>query len=97
MITNPKVLRTAGISVLGAITFTAAVVAMFYTTASDALVNPSLQLGHWHYKNMSGLVQSSFGNLNFVKQSCQTPIPNSTDPLYSAETCISIDHAGEGM
>lgn len=95
MITNPKVLRTAGLSVLGAITLTAAVVAMFYTTASDALVNPSLQLGHWHYKNMSGFVESEFGNITFVSQNCQTPIPNSEDS-DSASTCISIDHAGEG-
>ncbi|PQE16780.1 MCM2 3 5 family protein [Rutstroemia sp. NJR-2017a BBW] len=95
MITNPKVLRTAGLSFLGAITLTAAVVAMFYTTASDALVNPSLQLGHWHYKNMSGFVQSSFGNINFVMQSCQTPIHASADPEYSASTCVSLDDAGE--
>lgn len=95
MITNPKVLRTAGLSVLGAITLTAAVVAMFYTTASDALVNPSLQLGNWHYKNMSGFVESSFGNINFVSQNCKTPIPSTADN-ESSSTCVSIDHAGEG-
>ncbi|TGO51262.1 hypothetical protein BCON_0165g00120 [Botryotinia convoluta] len=95
MITNPKILRRAAWSILGAITLTAAFVAMFYTTASDAIVSPSLQFGKWEHAVMKGLVQTSYGNPFYVAQNCETPITTEMDSEYSASTCVDIDHAGE--
>ncbi|KAM0154321.1 hypothetical protein ACHAQE_000825 [Botrytis cinerea] len=95
MITNPKILRRAAWSILGAITLTAAFVAMFYTTASDAIVSPSLQFGKWEHAVMKGLVKTSYGNPVYVAQNCETPISKEMDSQYSASTCVDIDHAGE--
>ncbi|KAJ8064730.1 hypothetical protein OCU04_007048 [Sclerotinia nivalis] len=95
MITNPKILRRAALSILGGITLTAAFVAMFYTTASDAIVSPSLQFGKWESVVMKGLVKTGYGNRFYVEQSCQTPISTAMDSSYSASTCVDIDHAGE--
>ncbi|APA07965.1 hypothetical protein sscle_03g027350 [Sclerotinia sclerotiorum 1980 UF-70] len=95
MLTNPKILRRAAMSILGGITLTAAFVAMFYTTASDAIVSPSLQFGKWESVVMKGLVKTSYGNPTYVGQNCQTPISTAMDQLYSASTCVDIDHAGE--
>ncbi|KAI9646576.1 hypothetical protein NHQ30_004571 [Ciborinia camelliae] len=95
MITNPKILRKAAWSILGVITLIAAFVAMFYTTASDALVSPSLQFGKLERAVMQGLVKTSYANPFYVNQNCHTPISKAIDPDYSASTCVDIDHAGE--
>lgn len=97
MITNPKVLSKAAWSILGGITLIAAFVAMFYTTASSAIVSPRLQFGKWEHEVMNGLVRTSYGNRFYVEKNCQTPISTDMDPVYSAATCVDIDHAGEGV
>lgn len=97
MITNPKILRKAAWSILGGITLVAAFVAMFYTTASDAIVSPSLQWGKWERAVMKGLVETSYGNTYYVKKTCHTPISTAIDSEYSASTCVDMDHAGEGV
>lgn len=97
MFSNPKILRMAAWSILGVITLVAAFLAMFYTTASDALVSPSLQWGHWQKAVMKGLVETSYGNKFYVEKTCNTPISTTVDEEYSASTCVEIDHAGEGV
>ena len=97
MITNPKILQKAALSILGGITLTAAAVAMVYTTASDAIVSPSLQFGKWEPVVMKGLVQTSYGNPFYVSKNCQTPISEAMDSESYASTCVAIDHAGEGV
>lgn len=52
IITHFQNLQHAGLTLLGVITLTAAVVATFYTTASDALVSPHLKYGKWENKLM---------------------------------------------
>ncbi|KAB8300070.1 hypothetical protein EYC80_000304 [Monilinia laxa] len=95
MITNPKILRKAACSILGGITLVAAFVAMFYTTASDAIVSPSLQWGKLERAVMKGLVETSYGNTYYVKKTCHTPVSTAMDDEYSASTCVDMDHAGE--
>lgn len=95
MITHFHNLQHAGLSFLGAITLTAAFVAMFYTTASDALVAPHLRYGSLHKTEMVGLVKSSYANTNYVKITCQTPVSVELDPVNGGPTCNQIVHAGQ--
>ncbi|TVY42651.1 hypothetical protein LSUB1_G003795 [Lachnellula subtilissima] len=95
MITHGQHLYHVGISLLGAITLVAAFIAMFYTTASDALVSPHLKFGGWEHKLMYGSVQSSYANPNFIKANCQTPITAIMDPVEGGNECIALDYAGQ--
>jgi hypothetical protein len=97
MITHWQVLQHAGLTILGAITLTAAFIAMSYTTASDALVSPHLKYGNWQTKQMYGMVKTSYANANYVAKTCPTPVTLDTDPLYAGTTCLSVLHAGQGM
>lgn len=96
MITHWQHIQHAGLTILGCITLTAAFVATFYTTASDALVSPHLKYGKWENKMMWGLVQASYANTFYIEDNCQTPITTSMDPVNAATTCLSLEHAGEG-
>jgi hypothetical protein len=96
MITHWQHIQHAGLSILGAITLTAAVVATFYTTASDALVSPHLKYGKWENKVMEGLVQASYADTYYIGANCETPITTAMDS-DSSTTCLSIEHAGQGI
>jgi hypothetical protein len=97
MITHWQHIQHAGLTILSAITLTAAVVAMFYTTASDALVSPHLKYGKWESQEMWGLVQASYANQNYIMENCQTPITAAIDDATDAgDTCLSMEHAGQG-
>jgi hypothetical protein len=96
MITHVEHLRHVGITVLGLITLTAALVAMFYTTASDALVSPHLKMGSPQRGLMAGLVKASYANPYYVAGTCQTPVGTDIDPVYSGTTCLDLMHAGQG-
>jgi hypothetical protein len=95
MITHWQHLQHAALSVVGAITLTAAVVAMFYTTASDSLVSPHLKYGKSENTLMRGRVKASYANPIYIGDICQTPISKDLDPQHSSETCLSIQHAGQ--
>lgn len=96
MITHVEHMKHVGITLLGVITLTAALVAMFYTTASDALVSPHLKFGKAETRLMEGLVKSSFANPAYVAKTCQTPIDADIDPVDAGTTCLDLVHAGEG-
>jgi hypothetical protein len=95
MITHWQTLRYVGWTFLGVLSFIAAIGAMLYTTASDALVSPKLKFGSWEDINMQGLVQTSYANPTFIKKNCQTPITTDEDPGNAALTCLSIENAGQ--
>jgi hypothetical protein len=97
MITHWQHLKHVGFSFLGAITLFAAFIAMFYTTASDAIVSPHLKFGGWENRVMQGSVQSSYANPDFIKAQCETPITLEMDPIERANECTAIDYAGQGM
>lgn len=96
MITHWQNLQHAGVSVLAVITLVVAVIAIFYTTASDALVSPHLKYGHWETKPMEGVVKASYANPEYIAKTCQTPITAAIDSQYAGTTCLSVEHAGQG-
>ncbi len=96
MVTHWQTLKHVGVTLLGVITLTAAFVAMFYTTASDALVSPHLKFGKWEDKEMVGLVKASYANPTYINKNCRTPISLEVDPLNAGLTCLSVEHAGQG-
>jgi hypothetical protein len=96
MFTHFHHLKHVGLTVLGMITLTAAIVAMFYTTASDALVSPTLKFGKAQTRVMQGLVKTSYANHVYIESNCQTPITTVIDPTYAGTTCLDLEHAGEG-
>lgn len=95
MITHWQHLQHAALSVVGAITLTAAFIAMFYTTASDSLVAPHLKYGKSEYTEMRGLVKASYANPTYIADTCKTPISTILDPEYAGTTCLSILHSGQ--
>ncbi|KAI9812629.1 MAG: hypothetical protein M1827_004618 [Pycnora praestabilis] len=95
ILTHWESVRYAALTFLGAVSLTAALLAILYTTAAEALVAPKLMFGAWEDKTLYGLVKTSFGDPPYVQTLCQTPIPTSADVLDSGTTCLSIEHAGQ--
>jgi hypothetical protein len=95
MLTHWQTLRYVGWTFLGILSFIAALGAMLYTTASDALVSPKLKFGGWTNIELQGLVRTSYANPFFIEQSCQTPITTAEDPANAALTCLAIENAGQ--
>jgi len=95
MLTHWQTLRYVGWTFLGILSFIAALGAILYTTASDALVSPKLKVGDWTNIELQGLVRTSYANVQFIEQSCQTPISTIEDPNNSALTCLAIENAGQ--
>ena len=95
MITHWESMRHAAITWLGVSAFLAALMAVLYTTASDALVAPRLQFGKTEQRLLYGQVTSSFANVQAIKGRCTTPIPEASDPDNYLDTCTSIEQAGQ--
>ena len=95
MIAHWESVRYAAVTWLGAIALIAALMAMLYTTASDALVAPKLKFGRAEHLVMYGKVATSFANTNTIMKRCTTPIPTSEDPDNAGQTCIELEHSGE--
>ncbi|ATY61579.1 hypothetical protein A9K55_008163 [Cordyceps militaris] len=81
-------------SSLGILTILAALVATFYTTASDAMVTPKLKFGSWEHREMSGYVRSSYANYKFMSDSCRTML-KSEDAVESPRSCSDVMVSGE--
>jgi hypothetical protein len=96
LITHFETAKYAGISVLGMLSLVSAVLATLYTSAATALVQPILKSGHWDEMMMAGRVKTSFGNMNYLKQICETPITDTMDKIDGRTTCLQIEHAGQG-
>jgi hypothetical protein len=101
MITHYETVQFAALSFLGMLSLTVAVFAMLYSTAASALVAPSLKFGGWDNKLMYGLVKTSFANVNYMQDTCPTPIQKvewdtNRTPDLVGNTCLQIDHAAQG-
>lgn len=94
MITRFGVLRSSALSLLGVLTVIAAMVAMLYTTASEALVQPQLRFGKWQSKLMLGSIKSSVFNTAYIQQQCASPTTG-FDPVYGGTTCTQIEYAAQ--
>ncbi|KAI1820589.1 hypothetical protein F4861DRAFT_542787 [Xylaria intraflava] len=81
-------------TVLGVLTLTATVSALFYTTASDAMVSPKLMWQGWSMDNMQGLVKASYSNPFYISASCQTPL-DSFDMQNGPEACLDVLFSGQ--
>ncbi|MCJ1425910.1 hypothetical protein MMC29_003811 [Sticta canariensis] len=96
MITHWQTVRYAAFSFLGVISLFAALMAMLYTTASDALVAPKLKYGDMESRQLYGKVATSFANPNYIKSHCKTPITKAMDDDLDREnTCAEIEYAGQ--
>lgn len=83
-------------SLLGVVALAAAFSATFYTTAAEALVSPKLKFGNNQTLRLYGEVSSSYGNINWLTQTCETPISAAADSESRGVTCLQIDLAGNG-
>jgi hypothetical protein len=92
---NWEALRHTGVTFLGVMSLIAAVCQIFYTTASDALVAPTLTSGMTANQVLWGRVSTSYANALYTRQKCETPISVAMDQDYSGSTCIQIEHAGQ--
>lgn len=95
MITHFHYMKHTALSFLGVITLLAALISMFYTTASDALVSPHLRFGNWDNRIMEGLVKTQYASSTYIGSNCQTPITTKMDP-NAGSTCIDVENAGQG-
>ncbi|KAI0455950.1 hypothetical protein F5B21DRAFT_513748 [Xylaria acuta] len=74
LITHWENIPSASTTFLGALTLTATICSLFYTTASDAMVSPKLARQGWVMRDLKGLVKTSYGNPYYVSNACQTPL-----------------------
>ncbi|KXG45649.1 uncharacterized protein PGRI_034160 [Penicillium griseofulvum] len=95
MIVHWEALRYSALTFLGSIALVATFVAMLYTTASQALVEPKLTLGPVESTILQGKVTSSFANPGYIAADCGTPVTNEMDMYYRNTTCLQIVHAGD--
>ena len=80
---------------LGMLSLLVALMAMTYTTASDALIVPVLRFSKTENQLMHGKVSTSFANSQSIMNSCKTPISTNIDPDNSGPTCISLQHPAQ--
>lgn len=82
-------------TLLGVLTLLSTLSGIFYTTASDAMVTPKLIFGNWEYRELQGLVRSSYANPYFVQDTCTTPINETLDEWNSAPSCLDVSYSGQ--
>lgn len=97
MFTHPESIRYGLLSVLGILSLVATIVATLYTTAAQALVQPQLRFSNWEPRVMSGLVKSSFSNVKYVMDNCQTPILPAQDAEAYGQTCFQIENSAQAF
>ncbi|OJD33351.1 uncharacterized protein BKCO1_3100033 [Diplodia corticola] len=95
MVSNFETVRYALFSILGIISFIAAIVATVYTSASDALVQPQLKLGALETKIAKASVLTKFANSQYLGYNCETPITVSEDEVHRNATCLDITYAAQ--
>ncbi len=88
-------MRNGASTALGIFTLLVALMALTYTTASDALVVPVLGFSKTESQLMYGKVSTSFANSASIINNCKTPIPVKVDPDNSGQTCISVQHPAQ--
>ena len=94
LITHWEAVRYTALSFIGMAALIAAIVAMFYTTAAEALVAPKLRLGPLENKVLYGKVSAAFANSIYLANTCPTPIDANVDEIKGT-TCLQIEHAGQ--
>ncbi|GAB7352167.1 hypothetical protein MBLNU459_g2649t2 [Dothideomycetes sp. NU459] len=95
MLTRFVAIRSSVLSLLGILSLTAAVMAMLYTTASEALVQPQLRFDGTRKGSVQGLVKASWANAQYLGQQCQSPTKAVDDVTDGAGTCIEVEYAAQ--
>lgn len=86
------VTRAAG-SKLGVICVLATLGALFYTSASDAMISPKLKYGAATSQELSGFVTASYANVQHVRKMCPSLLKDSDSA--AAESCVNSVLSGE--
>ncbi|KAF2668798.1 hypothetical protein BT63DRAFT_426063 [Microthyrium microscopicum] len=102
LLTHYETVYYIGLTFLGAVSLTVAILAALYSTAASALITPVLKFGSWEARELQGLVKTTFANPIYLSETCQTPIISNTwDTDYTqdkvGQTCLTIDHAAQGF
>ncbi|KAG5979286.1 hypothetical protein E4U55_005339 [Claviceps digitariae] len=95
LITQRETIPYAGCTILGVLTLTASIMAMFYTTASEAMVSPKLMNSDWQRMLLSGPIAASYANIYYLRETCPdmfASIPRIDD---NDEACMQIQFAGQ--
>ncbi|PGH15001.1 hypothetical protein AJ79_02681 [Helicocarpus griseus UAMH5409] len=95
LITHWQHVKFSGLTVVGMIALTATFMALFYTTAADALVSPKLNFGPKETLQFTGLVKSPFASVDYLNKECLTPVSTDEDRKYSASTCLQLSFVGQ--
>ncbi|KAK3325480.1 hypothetical protein B0H66DRAFT_125301 [Apodospora peruviana] len=93
MLTDGPALRLVAFTTLGAICLVATIVAVLYTTASDALVSPKLKFGRQEETVLQSFAMASYSNLPFIRESCLIPISKDKDS-FSNDACLAVTLSG---
>lgn len=93
MFTNIRSWKKVGFTPLGILCMLATLVAVLYTTASDALVAPKLKWGKPEMIVMKNYAMSGYGNVTFVKQSCHLPDGLLADD-QGQDSCLAASLSG---
>lgn len=86
------VTKAAG-SKLGTICVLATLGALFYTSASDALISPKLKFGASKSQELSGYVIASYANVQYVRKMCPSLLKDSD--YAAAESCVNAVFSGQ--
>ena len=100
MFTHWQSVRYAVTTWLGAIALIAAIMALLYTSAATALVQPQLKFSGWERRGLQGPVMASFANSPYLEKICKTPITyllDAGDDETTQQTCISNEHAAQAF
>ncbi|KAJ5827377.1 hypothetical protein N7447_004140 [Penicillium robsamsonii] len=94
MIVHWEALRYSALTFLGSVALVATFVAMLYTTAAQALVDPKLSFSPVESTILQGKVTSIFANPTYIASECETPVTIAMDLDYRNNTCLQIVHVG---
>lgn len=83
----------AGFTTLGLVTTVAAVLAILYTSAAAALVQPQLRFESESAFTMKGLVRSSLANPGYLEQNCSTPRAKYDQAFNDSLMCMGIQQS----
>jgi hypothetical protein len=71
LVTQPEIVKYAGLSFLGVLTLLSTILSTLYVTAATALVQPVLKQSDWNSKTMVGSVKTDFTNEHYMRSLCR--------------------------
>jgi hypothetical protein len=92
LVTQPEIVKYAGLSSLGVLTLLSTILSTLYVTAATAVVQPVLKQSDWNSKTLVGSVKTDFANMYYIESLCQIPINHNPGLQF---ICLQIDNAGK--